>query len=66
MLEWTASVRIETEPVTDPATTLSRISAELEMIDSAAVRSFLRGMAGSDALTGSATPTVPGSRCRDG
>ena len=66
MLECTASVRIATDPVTDPAITLSRISAEFEMIDSAAVRSYLRGMAGSEALTSSATPRVPGWRCRDG
>ncbi len=38
MLEWTASVRIATDPVIVPAITFSRISTELETTDSAAVR----------------------------
>ena len=33
MPEWIASVTIATEPVTAPATILSRISAELEAIE---------------------------------
>jgi len=66
MLECTASVRIATEPVTDPAITFSKISAEFEMIDSAAVRSFLPGMAAFEELTGSATPAAPVLRSRDG
>ena len=36
--EWIASVRIATEPVTAPATSLSTISAEFEPIESAAAR----------------------------
>ena len=42
MLECIASVMIATEPVTTPATTLSRISAELETIETAAARDFAR------------------------
>src|SRR5205085_12126092 len=41
--ECTASVTIATEPVTTPATSFSRISAEFEAIDSAAARR-LRGV----------------------
>src|SRR5947209_5394567 len=40
MLEWIASVRMATEPVTVPATTLSRISTEFEITDSVAARCF--------------------------
>src|SRR2546423_15710020 len=40
MLECIASLRIATEPVIEPAATLSRISALLEAIDSAAARVF--------------------------
>jgi hypothetical protein len=41
MLECTASVRIDTEPVIDPATTLSRIRTELEATDRAAVLTLM-------------------------
>src|SRR5437660_537602 len=43
MLECTASVRIATEPVTVPATTLRRINPEFESTDSAAVRCLACG-----------------------
>ena len=47
MLEWTASVRTATEPVSVPATSFNRISAEFEPIDSFAVRSFSSWTGGS-------------------
>ncbi len=73
MLEWTASVRIATEPGDRcPAITLSRISAELEATDSVAVRrcsSWTGGCAeagsgeradvGTEALTARTIPATP-------
>jgi hypothetical protein len=67
MLECTASVRIATDPVIVPAMILSRISSELEMTDSAALRSFVAGVSADAAgFSGEAISPAPAPRGRDG
>ena len=51
-LECTASVRIATEPVIEPAATLSRIRTEFEATDSAAVLVFSGGLPAPEVLRG--------------
>ena len=63
MLEWTASVKMATEPVTVPTTTLSRISIELEATDSAAVRTLTWAV---ESFMGPASPTAGARHGRGG
>src|SRR5579884_2085590 len=59
MLEWTASVRTETEPVSVPAMTLSRIRTEFETTERAAVPclwALSAGSSGSGFIAGSGQP----------
>ena len=59
--EWIASVTIATEPVTAPATSLSRISVAFETIESPAARR-LRRAAPSPWIIASASMVTPRSQ----
>ena len=65
MLECTASVRIATDPVSVPAITLSRISAELDATDSSAVRFFRARRAGRRSVAGHDSRIQCGKVARD-